>query len=321
MKKYYSGLIALIFSIFIITSSPVSSYLANVQTHNALPVFDNSTDLKAKIRRESVQHEIKPINARNDSIWKLVPGLDGQIVNQEKTLQQTIKQDAQQIKWVYQPIKPKVNLSDLGLGPIYRGNEQKTAVALMINVAWGTEYLSKMLDIFKREHVHVTFFLDGTWLNNHWAEGLKLVQDGHEIGNHGYNHPLMSQVTEDRMVEEIGKTEAVIKKVYHHPSKWFAPPAGDFNERVVRVADKFQLGTVLWTLDTIDWRKTTTAASMVQKIETKVGPGNLILMHPTDRTVQALPGIIKAIKQKGYRLITVSELLSTKRITPLRDYP
>jgi probable sporulation protein (polysaccharide deacetylase family) len=295
----------------------VSSYVSAIRNQTAIPVFlSEDSSLQARINQEASKHETAPIDARNDRVWKLVPGLEGLQVDKAKTLEKTKRLHAKEIQWVYKTVKPAVDLKDLGIGPIYRGNEQQKAVALMVNVAWGTEYLPEMLRIFKKENVNVTFFLDGTWLNSHRKEGLALEKAGHEIGNHGYTHQMMSQVPIDRMQREIGRTEEVIKQVFHHPSTWFAPPAGDFNDRVVEVASKYQLGTVLWTLDTIDWRKSTTSASMVQKISSKVEAGNLILMHPTDRTVEALPGIIRAIKQKQLALTTVSEVLSTKRIQP-----
>ncbi|WP_037464004.1 polysaccharide deacetylase family protein [Shimazuella kribbensis] len=317
MKKnvYFVGVFAVMVSIFICYSSPISLYVSSLRKQTVIPVFvTDDLELQAKINREAPKHEVAPINARNDRVWKLVPGMDGIVVDKQKTLEKTKRTHSKEIQWVYRIVKPAVDLKDLGIGPIYRGNEQQKAVALMVNVAWGTEYLSEMLEIFQKEKIKVTFFLDGTWLNSHRKEGLALEKSGHEIGNHGYTHRMMSQVPADRMQREIGRTEEVIKQVFHHPSSWFAPPAGDYNNKVVQVAYDFHLGTVLWTLDTIDWRKTTSSNSMVQKIRTKVEPGNLILMHPTDRTVKALPRIIQEIKQKDLALTTVSEVLSSKRI-------
>jgi probable sporulation protein (polysaccharide deacetylase family) len=275
---------------------------------------DNAA-LRAKINHEAEKHQIAPIDARNDRVWKLVPGLDGRVVDKEATYAKTKQMGSNQIQWVYRSVQPKVSLKDLGAGPIYRGNEQQQAVALMVNVAWGTEHLPKMLQIFQQEGVRATFFLDGTWLHSHRTEALELAKAGHEIGNHGYTHRMMSQVTVDRMHREINRTEELIKQVYGHPSKWFAPPGGDYNKKVVEVASSYQLGTVLWTVDTIDWRKSTTPTAMVNKISREVSPGNLILMHPTDRTVEALPGIIRTIKQKKLALCSVSEVLASKRIT------
>ncbi|MCH5586260.1 polysaccharide deacetylase family protein [Shimazuella sp. AN120528] len=317
MKKnyYIIGVLTLMVVTIICYHSPVFIYISAIRNQTAIPTFlSDDTGLEAKIDQEASKHEKAPINARNDRVWKLVPGLDGFIVDKEKTYEKTKQLHSKDIQWVYKAVKPAVDLKDLGTGPIFKGNEQQQAVALMVNVAWGTEYLPKMLQIFQQEKIKVTFFLDGTWLNSHRKEGLALEKAGHEIGNHGYTHQMMSQVPIDRMNREIGRTEEVIKQVFHHPSKWFAPPSGDFNNKVVQVASDYHLGTVLWTLDTIDWRKTTSATSMVQKIGSKVEPGNLILMHPTDRTVQALPGMIRAIKQKKLALATVSEVLSTKRL-------
>jgi peptidoglycan/xylan/chitin deacetylase (PgdA/CDA1 family) len=86
------------------------------------------------------------------------------------------------------------------------------------------------------------------------------------------------------------------------------------------VAAEQGLKTVLWTLDTVDWQHPP-AASIVRKIRTRVEPGSLILMHPTDSSSEALPGIIAAIKQRGLSLGTVSETLSSKRISLVEAGP
>jgi probable sporulation protein (polysaccharide deacetylase family) len=307
---------SLALTVLLCLTSPVAHYIASIRNQTAVPVFlTDNVALRAKINHEAEKQEIAPINARNDRVWKLVPGLDGRVVDKEATYAKTKQKGTKQIQWVYRSVQPKVSLKDLGAGPIYRGNEHQQAVALMVNVAWGTEHLAKMLEIFQKEGVRATFFVDGTWLHSHQTEALQLAKAGHEIGNHGYTHRMMSQVPVDRMQREISRTEELIKKVYGHPSKWFAPPGGDFNQKVVEVAASYQLGTVLWTVDTIDWRKTTSPTAMVNKISRDVSPGNLILMHPTDRTVEALPGIIRAIKQKKLALRSVSEVLASKRIT------
>jgi peptidoglycan/xylan/chitin deacetylase (PgdA/CDA1 family) len=115
-----------------------------------------------------------------------------------------------------------------------------------------------------------------------------------------------------RQRDQIARTEALLKQMGVQ-NVWFAPPSGDYDERTVKVAAEFGLRTVLWTLDTVDWRNPPPAA-VVAKIARRVDRGHLILMHPTAASKQALQGMIESVKAKGYRIGTVSETLSSQRI-------
>ncbi len=183
----------------------------------------------------------------------------------------------------------------------------------MINVAWGNEYIIPILDTLDAEGVKATFFFDGSWLKKNVELAKEIQKRGHELENHAYSHPNMSQLSTDRATLEISKTQKLLKESLGVENKWFAPPSGDFNQQTVRIAHRLGLQTVLWTLDTVDWRKPS-PSSIVVKISNKVESGSLILMHPTSSSSQALKGMIKAIKAKGLTLGTVSQTLSSERI-------
>ncbi|SFJ23540.1 polysaccharide deacetylase family protein [Thermoflavimicrobium dichotomicum] len=318
MLKVKWMLLSAVLAASLVQSEPVTLYVNAVKSDQALPILadqDERERLREQIKKEAPNHYLPPIDARVDRIWKAIPGLNGREVDIEATLDKTIKQkNKDTIQWVYKEIPPKITLDQLGAVPIYRGNDKKQAAAIMVNVAWGTEYLPAMLEIFEKEKVKATFFLDGSWLKKHPKEAKKIVASGHEIGNHAYSHPLLSTVSSDRIEQEIGKTSQLINQTLNIKSQWFAPPAGDFDQRVVDIAFKNQMKTVLWTVDTVDWRKDSTPARMVERIEKGIGPGSLILMHPTDRTVTALPQIVRLVKRKGIKLGTVGEVLSSKRM-------
>ncbi len=269
------------------------------------------------IKSEAAKMNRPPIDAVIDRIWKAIPGYDGQVVDVGATylkakLLGSVPGADNGFPWVYSVVKPKVGLKDLPMQPIYRGNPAKPMVALMINVAWGDEYLLPMLDILKEADVKATFFFDGTWLSTHANIAKSIMAQGHEVSNHAYSHPNMSQLSADRQRDEIGKTEALLKKL-GAANVWFAPPSGDYNGRTVKVAAESGLRTVLWTLDTLDWMKPQ-PSTVIDKVSRNVGPGTLILMHPTATSQGALKEMIKVIKAKGYLLGTVSETLSTERV-------
>ncbi|WP_044642699.1 polysaccharide deacetylase family protein [Risungbinella massiliensis] len=309
--------ICALLGVLLLQFPPLDVFIESVKKQQELSVslfLDPNEQILEQIKSESEKRKKAPVDARVDRVWKAIPGYNGREVDVEATYKATLSNPQKKLTWRYREIAPKMNLKDLGAYPIYRGFEEKKAASIMINVAWGTEFLPKMLDILDQEQVKATFFLDGSWLKKNPDMAKQLVVRGHEIGNHAYSHPLMSQISQERIESEIGKTKQLIKETLQLENIWFAPPAGDFNQTVVDNAWKQGMHTVLWTLDTVDWRKSTTPESMVQKISSKLEPGSLILMHPTDRSVVALPQIIQEIKKKGLKPMPVGELLSPNRV-------
>ncbi|MCZ8512318.1 polysaccharide deacetylase family protein [Paenibacillus filicis] len=275
---------------------------------------DNRAKLREQIQAEAVKRRIAPVDAKLDRIWKAIPGYNGLEVDVE----QSLLQNEQQMfpnppKLVFREIPPKVTLDQLGSQPVYKGNPNKPMAALMINVAWGDEYIPGMLEVLRKHGVHATFFFDGSWLKKNIETARIIQKEGHELSNHAYSHKNMSQLSRSQATEEIAKTEALLQNELGVRNTLFAPPSGDFNQATVDIAYGMKLRTVLWTLDTVDWMKPE-PSSVVRKIASRVEPGTLVLMHPTSSSSQALDGMIRAIKNKKLQLGTVSEVLSEKRV-------
>ncbi|MBO2944119.1 polysaccharide deacetylase family protein [Paenibacillus sp. F411] len=272
--------------------------------------------LLERIQAEAAQNRVEPIDAKVDSVWKAIPGYNGREIDVEETYRRALKRKSvEEIPYVYREIPAKVTLQDLGPHPIYRGNPNKPMVSLMINVAWGNEYIKPMLHTLETEGVKATFFLDGSWLSKNRELALDIVNGGHEVENHAYTHPNMSQLSAPRAESEITRTQELLKESLGVTNTWFAPPSGDYNQQTVQLAHARGLKTVLWTLDTVDW-KHPPAQAVVDKISAKVEPGFLILMHPTDSSSQALKGMIQGIRAKGLHIGTVSQTLSPERVPP-----
>ncbi|ETT53716.1 polysaccharide deacetylase family protein [Paenibacillus sp. FSL H7-0350] len=301
------------------TNGPVKEMIAGLKPQADAAVMSyalNQTedDLRAQITRRAEALNAQPVNAVVDRVWKAIPGYNGLEVDVEATYRSALLRGPEAgLKLMYRQIKPKVSLDDLGAQPIYRGNPAKPMVSLMINVAWGNEYILPMLDILDAEKVKVTFFLDGSWLSRNKELAAEMLKRGHEVENHAYTHPKMSILSRTRATAEIEKTQKLLKESLGVTNKWFAPPSGDFNQQTVEIAASLGLKTVLWTLDTVDWRNPS-PESVVAKISRRVEPGTLILMHPTASSSQALRGMIRGIRAKGLQLGTVSQTLSAERI-------
>lgn len=193
-------------------------------------------------------------------------------------------------------------------GVYYNGNTSSNKVALMINVYWGTEFLDDMLDVLEQKNAKATFFVGGTWAIDN-ADLLKtMLDEGHEIGNHGYKHKDQDKLSYDEAKKEISLTHNIVKDATTKEMTLFAPPSGAYNAQTVKVAEELGYKTIMWTRDTIDWRDHD--ANLIYSRALKgVKGGDLILMHPTQSTLDALGRIIDDIQNKGLELATVSETI------------
>jgi probable sporulation protein (polysaccharide deacetylase family) len=271
-------------------------------------------ELLLQIQAEAEARRVNPIDARVDRVWKAIPGYNGLEVDIEKSLalnEQLLLRN--QLRIVMKEVEPATKLDQLGSYPVYKGNPMKPMVSLMINVAWGDEFLPKILEVLEAEQVHATFFFDGSWLKKHIPTALLIKEKGHELSNHAYSHKDMSKLSRSQAMAEISKTEQLLNDELGVVNKLFAPPSGDYNQSTVDIARELNLTTILWTLDTVDWQKPE-PASIVNKVAARVEPGTLILMHPTYSSSEALEQMIHAIKKKKLQLGTVSQVISTNRV-------
>ncbi|WP_227935855.1 polysaccharide deacetylase family protein [Alkalihalobacillus deserti] len=290
------------------------NYIGELKSESQM-VLKEQDSLYEEILARSESYLQPARDARIDKVWKAVPGYNGLEVDVEASYDKMIKLDVfDEDRLVFKETIPNVHLDDLPPSPIYKGNEHKPVVTFLVNVAWGNEYLPEMLKTLKRHELHTTFFLDGSWVKSNPNLATMLKEEGHEIGNHAYSHPDMSKLTVGRIDEEIQKTNSVIEATIDVTPKWFAPPSGSFNQTVVDQARKQGMHTILWSVDTVDWRKPN-PSEMVNRVLSKVHNGAMILMHPTEPTAEALEALITGIQKKGYRIGTVSEVLSEERVT------
>ncbi|NLJ41985.1 MAG: polysaccharide deacetylase family protein [Clostridiales bacterium] len=297
-----------------LAANDVKSPKADLLRNRSSASENADTALYKEIQAYGEKSKIDPVDAKVDRVWKAIPGYNGRMVDIEKSYKNMVQEGKfDENKIFYKEIQPKIHLEDLEPEPVYRGNPEKPMVALLINVAWGNEYIPTMLEVLEKHKLTSTFFFDGSWVKNNPELAKSIKNAGHEIGNHAYSHPDLSGYSTAQTTEELEKTNDVIQETLGVKPKWFAPPSGSFNANTVQVARQLGMQTILWTVDTVDWRKPETW-EMVNRVVGKVENGSMILMHPTQPTAEGLDKIITDVKAKGYELGTVSKLMSEERI-------
>lgn len=214
------------------------------------------------------------------------------------------------IAWVMVGMEKTAHvINSISGNPIYKGSSDKKAVALIINVVWGEEHLDKILDILSKENIKATFFIGGKWANEN-QERLKLIaSQGHEIGSHSYNHEHFKKLNYVQSVNAIKKAADTIYSICGNAPILFAPPYGEFNDTTLRAANDLGCKTIMWSVDTIDWRGDGVSA-ILSRIKKNCHNGAIILSHPTADTVTALPEIISFVRQSGREFITVGEMIT-----------
>ena len=193
-------------------------------------------------------------------------------------------------------------------GAYYHGNRSNNCVSLMVNVYWGTEYIEDMLEVFEQKQVKTTFFLGGIWVLENEELVNKIVEKGHEIANHGYKHKSQDKVSREESIKEIETTHQLINKLTGINMNLFAPPSGAYNDQTIEVASELGYKTIMWSRDTIDWRDHNSELIYSRAVK-EVKGGDLILMHPTQETLNALPSIIDTILEKRLVIGTVSNCI------------
>lgn len=197
---------------------------------------------------------------------------------------------------------------------IYNGNQNGQCVAVTINVYERTDNVQKIAEIFDEYGFKATFFVGGLWASKNGDTLLKLAINGFEIGNHGYSHRDHAQLNVEQNKKEISITQKVIDEylcqiVDYRNSKLFAPPSGSMGNDMFEACQDLGYKVIMWSKDTIDWRDQD--VNLIFSRATKnLKAGDIILMHPTEATIIALPQILDYIKSQNLSAVTVSNLLS-----------
>lgn len=195
--------------------------------------------------------------------------------------------------------------------PIYCVQTDKKQVALSFDAAWGNEDTKHILDTLKKYNIKVTFFMTGGWVESYPDDVKAIKEAGHDLGNHSENHKHMPQLSSNDMAEELNKVTNKVNDLTGVTMRLFRPPYGDYDNTLIHQAKACGYYTIQWSVDSLDW-KNYGADSIVNTVlnHKDLKNGAIILMHNGAKyTATALPKVIEGLKEKGYEIVPISQLI------------
>lgn len=169
----------------------------------------------------------------------------------------------------------------------------------------------RLLGILNGRDVRATFYAVGTNVQKNPATVRAAAQAGHQIGNHSWDHANLTKLSAAKVKSQLSRTDTAIKQATGTKPTTFRAPYGAHNATVRSVAGR---PLVHWSVDTLDW-KYKDAARLVKYVNAETRPGDIVLMHDIHRTtVDAVPGIIKALKARGFQFVTVDQLFAPTKL-------
>lgn len=192
-------------------------------------------------------------------------------------------------------------------GTYYIVQTQEKVAALTFDDGPDPLYTGTVLDILQAKSIKATFFILGQNAKQNPDLLKRILNEGHEIGNHGYSHSYIP----NKFIDELILTDELIYQSLNQHTLYYRPPGGIITKSIVKeVADKGQILT-LWSIDSKDWQNPG-PKQIEQNVVKDIFPGSIILLHDggenREQTIQALTGIIEHLQQQGYRFVTLSDL-------------
>ena len=190
-----------------------------------------------------------------------------------------------------------------------QAEKNKKVVALTFDDGPDGNTTPQALDILAKYKIKATFFVQGKNIAGNESILKRMQSEGHEVGNHSWNHPILTKLSLEDAKKQLTDTEDAITKVLGKSSKLMRPPYGAISDDIRNSLD---LRFIMWDVDSLDW-KSKNEAAILTEIQHQTSDGAIILMHDIHQpSVNSLPKVIEYLQEQGYSFVTVSELLNTR---------
>ena len=182
-------------------------------------------------------------------------------------------------------------------------------VTLTFDTAYDTRYTSAVLDVLDRYNVDATMFVTGEWAEANPGLIRRMVDVGHIIGNHSYDHPDLTKVRDAVVADQLRRAEdAIVARTHRTTKPYFRPPFGAQNAHLNQLlGNEGYRFDVLWTVDSWGWRGLT-GPQVVKRCLDRAAPGNVYMFHlASEADLWALPWIIQWHRDHGYRIVQLDD--------------
>ncbi len=176
----------------------------------------------------------------------------------------------------------------------------------------------KLLNMLKQRNIKATFYVVGKNVREYPDIVRRILAEGHEIGNHTWDHQALSGMSAEKVHQELAMTHNAVLEVAGYQMRTMRPPYGATNIRVKQQCyQEFGYPTIMWSIDPLDWKRPGPSV-VAQRIISNAHAGAIILAHDIhESTINAMPETLDALLAKGYRFVTVSQLLNMQTEAPV----
>ena len=196
---------------------------------------------------------------------------------------------------------------------IYKGITASShkRIAITFDDGANSTNVNKVLDILDTYNAKSTFFFTGEWILANPVMARKIVSRGHKLESHSVSHPFLTDLSDADIRYQLTRSREIIKDMVGTTSYLFRPPYGDINDRVIRITGEMGYKyMVMWSVDTDDYKSTTTTAQIIQRAVAGAYNNGILLFHPShDKVVAALPEMLRQLSNNGYSFTTVNEMV------------
>lgn len=213
-------------------------------------------------------------------------------------------------KWVWTKLQARTNPPTYQLRDdiLVHGNVNLKEVALTFDDGPHPETARPILDALAQRGARATFFVVGKQIDQHPALVRRMLNEGHEVGNHSYTHLRLDTLDADGIRQEIAKTNHAFQAATGSHMFLFRPPGMRYNADVLRTAQDLGYATIHWNVAAQDYAPQP-PRQIAAKVLRNTQPGSVILLHLQPDTAKALPVILDTLKSRGYRFVTVSQMM------------
>ncbi len=196
-------------------------------------------------------------------------------------------------------------------GEVLRGDPLVPQMALTFDAGAGSGTINELLDVLRDRNVHATFFIAGAFADRYPAIVARIAEEGHELANHSYSHPDFRTLSERQMRVELQRGTAAIETASGtRIAPLWRPPFGSRDERILQIVRDEGFRSIYWTFDSGDWIVGATSDGIIRTVLQRASNGAVVVHHVSPQaTARAMPIIIDRLQERGFDLVTVSELM------------